>query len=269
MDPLAFFGKYGEAFRALPAGADPDAAARGVYDLYRRHAAQVNRAVDRLIAANASAIRGRTLPATSLVRLVSDGGPPAEADPEPPPPAADNLFRRVGQMWEARFRGGRVNHYVPSKGLAYLHAMLASPGKPVSSVGLVAAVGRRPADFALGDDGATADPEALAAYHARLGEIDGELDEAREFNDPGRVAELEREREGLLAEVKRQTGFGNRLKKGANPRERVRKAVYQAVSRAYEVIDKYDTDLARHLRDRVTCGMHPVYAPVDGVAWET
>jgi hypothetical protein len=269
LDPLAFFQRYGEAFRALPAGADPDAAARAVYDLYRRHAGQVNRAVDRLIAANASAIRARTLPATSLVRLVSDGGPPAEADPESPPPTADNLFRRAGQMWTVRFRGGDVNHYVPSKGLAYLHAMLTTPGKPVSSVALVAAVGRRPADFALGDAGATADPEALAAYHARLAEIRDELDEARVDNDPGRVDRLEAEREGLLAEVKRQTGFGNRLKKGANPRERVRKALYQAVHRAIEVIDEYDTNLARHLRERVTCGMHPVYAPVDGCVWET
>ncbi|HEX4612724.1 MAG TPA: hypothetical protein VH092_31300 [Urbifossiella sp.] len=42
MDAVRFFRTYGEAFRAvtLP-GADPEVAARSVFDLYRRHASQV------------------------------------------------------------------------------------------------------------------------------------------------------------------------------------------------------------------------------------
>jgi len=270
MDPLAFFQTYGEAYRAITLpGADPDATARAVYDLYRRHAAQVNGAVDRLIAENPAGIRKRTLPATSLVRLVSDGSAPADADHAPSPPAAANLFQRAGQMWLVRFRGGRLNHFFPSKGMAYLHAVVDQPGRPLSSVALVAAVARRPADFALGEAGEEGDPAALAAYHERLKELRVELAAARKDNDPRRVDEAQREIDAVTAAVRKIGGFGRRLRKGASPRERVRKAVVEAVRRAYRQIDDYDKPLLAHFKARVTCGMHPIYAPEDGIDWET
>lgn len=59
-----------------------------------------------------------------------------------------------------------------------------------------------------GDAGEMLDAEARAAYRSRLAELRAERDEAERFNDPGRVANAEREIEVLTRELARAVGLG-------------------------------------------------------------
>ncbi|CEF48209.1 unnamed protein product [uncultured bacterium] len=270
MSELEFFGRFGEAGRVLRhLGGNPDETARRVYGLYRRHADQVNGVVTAAIAANADAIRRRSLPATCLVRLVSDGGSAADEQTGPTEPAADYLFRRRGQAWVVRFAGGPEKILLPSKGAAYLHQLLSRPDTAITPADLACQVARRRREFALGDAGEQADPESLAAYRARAQDLREELDRAREDNDPGAVARIESELEALRAEIRRAAGRGGRIRKAADDRERVRKAVGAAIHRAIGEIREFDSALAEHLKQRVKCGLSPRYTGDQGIRWET
>jgi hypothetical protein len=72
-DVVSFLIECPEAARVIPyLPGNPDSVAARIFDLYRRHAAEVNRVVDTVLARHATAIRQRTLPADCLVRIVGD-----------------------------------------------------------------------------------------------------------------------------------------------------------------------------------------------------
>jgi hypothetical protein len=117
-----FFARFGEASRALHhSEGGPEVAAKQVFDLYCRHARDVNKAVEDALAGHITQIRERTLPASCLLRMVFDPGE-LEAAQQPPPPApreeppASNVFRRKGEAWEVRFGGGSDFFLLPSRG---------------------------------------------------------------------------------------------------------------------------------------------------------
>ena len=72
------------------------------------------------------------------------------------------------------------------------------------------------ADF--GDAGDLLDAEARAAYKARLDELQEEIDEAEEFNDPVRAEKARDEREFLVRELARAVGPGRPGPQGGVPR---------------------------------------------------
>lgn len=78
MGESEFASEFGEVFRALRHLDMPSSAgAARVFDLYRRHARQVNAVLTEAIRQHADAIRSRRLPPDCLLRLVYDGGAPA------------------------------------------------------------------------------------------------------------------------------------------------------------------------------------------------
>jgi hypothetical protein len=233
MTPLDFFTRFGETARALrhlPGGAD--AAARRMFDLLKRHAAEVNRVIDDGVRAHATAIRQRTLADTYLIRLVA-GGPTAIADaPVAAETRPDNYFECRGSHWAIRYNGGPEKLYPASKGFAYLHALLTRGGRPVPAEELAReADGDRPR-CALGSAGEQCDDDALAAYRRRSAALQEELDDARERGDDRRVEAARTETAALAAEVRRGEGLGGRKRTAADDRDRVRKAVGNAVRRA-------------------------------------
>jgi hypothetical protein len=68
--------RYPEAVRMLGylEGRPAAAAAAEVLDLHKRHAEEVNEAIERMLAANAKALRERSLPRDCLLRLAYDSG---------------------------------------------------------------------------------------------------------------------------------------------------------------------------------------------------
>jgi hypothetical protein len=274
MRPGEFFGRYGELSRVVgEVGESPEVAAQKVFELYRRHAREVNEVIEAGIAARRGEIRRRTLPPSCLLRMVYDEG---EAGPAAPPAAAAspatpaNVFRRKGQAWEVRFAGRTAFILLPSKGAAYLHLLLQQPGRPVSAARTAAGVAGDPAKFALGNAGDVADRDALTAYRADYQDHVEEMEKARKAGDEVLMGQLQKDMAALLDAIRKAQGLGGRPRKAGDDRDRVRKAVAIAVRRAVADIAKYDPGLAEHLSPpRLRYGRDLCYDPPASVAWET
>jgi hypothetical protein len=114
-----------------------------------------------------------------------------------------------------------------------------------------------------------ADDDALKAYAARLTERQEDLDRAKRNNDVGQQESIEQEIESLRDELKKGRGLGNRLRRASDDRDRIRKAVGNAIRRAISDIAQYDSRFAEHLKYNLRLGMNPLYSPNEGVAWST
>jgi 7-cyano-7-deazaguanine synthase in queuosine biosynthesis len=269
-----FFRKFGEVFRTLShVAGDAETAARRVLDLYRRHAGQVTGVLDRAIEEFSGPLRRRTLDPTCLVRMVLDDGTTSgnghpEPTADPIQPAADYSYRLRGQAWVVRFNGGPANVLLPSVGATYLHELLTRPDHMYTPAELALSVARRRDVPAQGDAGERVDRDALTAYRVRRMEAQQDLDRARENNDLGAIELAERELVALGEEIRLATGVGGQLRKVADERERVRKAVGIALRRVIEEIREFDPPLAEHLDRQVRCGQHPCYTSEPGVRWD-
>jgi 7-cyano-7-deazaguanine synthase in queuosine biosynthesis len=277
MSAMQFFSKYGEAtrvFRQFDGSAETTAI--NVFELYKRQARHVTGIVDQAIIKHAAAIRTRKLPSSCLVRLVCDSASTGDGHENLIPvvnpkkhEVTKNAFRKKGEAWVTRFAGGSENFLLPSKGAAYLHALLSHPHRPISAVELACRVARHPKNFALGSAGETLDQDALTAYRARLAELTEELQEAKENNDVAQQTRVEREQEEFMSEIRRALGRGGRIRRDADDRDRVRKAVGNAIRRAIRDIGRFDQTLAVHLHAYVSCGLNPCYSPNRETEWET
>lgn len=272
MDAIQFFSRFGEASRVLrhiPRSAD--ATAMQLFVLHQRHSKQVTGVIDRAFAEYGADIRKRTLPASCLLRLVYDSGPTITEAPQElrEAPPGDNVFRKKGQVWIVRFAGGEEFMLLPSKGAAYLHVLLSQPRVQHSAIDMACRVAKNRSRYALGDAGEKSDREALSAYHAKLVELREELQKAKDNNDHGAQATVQREIEEFTQQIRESGGLGGRLRKASDDRERVRKAVWIAVKRAIKEIAQYDKRLADHLSPpRLTCGRNPSYLPDQDVQWD-
>jgi hypothetical protein len=273
MNALQFFSRFGEASRVLrhiPGNAE--ATAIQIFDLHRRHAKQVTGVIDKAFADHAAAIRKRELPANCLLRFVYDsGGAVTPAQPKnQEAPLGNNVFRKKGQVWLVRFGGGEDFILLPSKGAAYLHLLLSQPRSQLSAIDMACRVAKNRVQYALGSAGEKSDHEALAAYHAKLVELREDLQKAKDNNDPGAQERIQEEIESYTQQIREAIGLGGRLRKQSDDRERVRKAVGNAVKRAIKEIADYDQGLAQHLSAHLTCGQNPRYVPPDqDMEWET
>ncbi|MDR2364775.1 MAG: hypothetical protein LBD68_02830 [Zoogloeaceae bacterium] len=130
-----FLAKYAEVNRVLRFldGSTAQAAQR-VFDLYKRHAGEVNAALDEMVRRHATAIRERTMPGDALLRAVHESASvisvPAVASKEKVP---DNIFRKRGAVWEFRFQGkSTLLLQGVDKGAGYINLLLAHPERKTS-----------------------------------------------------------------------------------------------------------------------------------------
>jgi hypothetical protein len=201
------------------------------------------------------------------------------------PVAAGNVFRREGEYWTVIF-DGVVVRLRDAKGLRHLARLLAHPGREFHAVDLEAAQGP-PGPVAvgpggrggsgelavrpdLGDAGVLLDAAAKAAYRARLGELEAEVEEAEAGNDPGRVAKARQEREFLVAELARAVGLGGRDRRAAAHAERARLNATRAIRAAMTNLAEANPALGRHLSSTVRTGRYCSYTPDPRVpiTWE-
>ena len=149
-----------------------------------------------------------------------------------------------------------------------LEVLLTRPGQQVHVLDLVEAAGGPNRAEAGADTGPVLDAAARSAYRRRLADLDRELDEAAVDNDSGRVEQLSREREFLLAELAAAFGLGGRVRVSGDRVERARKAVAMRIGTALRTIEAADPDLARHLRNSITTGRTCCYQPERPVDWQ-
>ena len=148
------------------------------------------------------------------------------------------------------------------KGFRYLRLLVRQPGVDISALALSdRAAGHSGAGVIEPAAGEVIDRRALAAYRARLTEIDADLDEASLAGDAGRLGRLRDERDALLAEVRAATGLAGRMRQVGGSAERARVAVRKAVAAAIDRLTDIDAGLGRLLRDSVHTGTRCVYEP--------
>ena len=292
MTAMDFFGRYGEAARALKhLDGSPDITALQIYDLHRRHAQYVTKVVDDAIAMNRSEIRKRLLPSSCLLRLVCDSSGvqsgPEGSDPEPVYEFADNYICIKGQCWAIRFDGNEEKIYTPDIGFYHLQILLENPGTFFSASEIDIMVRRMTKNepcvtisageipnkegvsvLGQSDAGPVIDEDAVSAYHSRLNEIEEELGNAQDNNDLGKIDALESEKGWIESELANSKGLGGEIRKLGDDRNRVRNRVGNAIRRAKKKIKQYDRPLSEHLqRPILNLGHTLSYVPRDGLTW--
>jgi tetratricopeptide (TPR) repeat protein len=179
------------------------------------------------------------------------------------------VFHREGEYWTIGF-GGETLRVRDSKGMRHLARLLAVPGRELHALELAStdggssrlvALGELEPIDGLGDAGALLDPEAKAAYRARLTEIREELAEAERWNDPERVARLDDERQALTDELAAAVGLGGRDRVAASAAERARVSVTRAIRAAMARIREQNIALADHLDATIRTGTFCSYNP--------
>lgn len=220
--------------------------------------------------------------AASELGMVLNGHPSSDqvraagAPSEVALPGETAAFRREGDYWAIQFRADAFQ-LRDAKGLQHLARLLRNPGVEVHALELAQATARADASaerrrstssgrsestsLDFGDGGPLIDATAKAAYRARLEELRDELEEARSWNDPERVARLEAEADALAHELSAAFGLGGRARAASSPAERARVSVTKAIRLVLRRIDQYSPDLGAHLNATVHTGTFCVYTP--------
>lgn len=268
-------------------------AAQRVFDLYKRHANEVMGALDELLRRHSKGIRERTLPGDCLLRTAYESGSvvsmPAVVSAEKLP---DNIFRKRGGVWEARFQA-RGRHTIliqgVDKGAEYINLLLAFPDRETSvfeivcgsEIGAVESAANTGLDHddieegyqvsngvPLGDAGVVADRKAIQQYRGRYNDLISEKADAEADGDHERLEEIQIEMAQLVAAVTGAQGKGGKLRRVADRRKNVRDAFRNAIDRAIKQIEKYDKPLAEHLKASIKHGNEVVYRPEMSITWD-
>lgn len=215
----------------------------------------VQRARDLLAAAASEADRIGQVALVARIAALRDG------ETNPPPAVVVDVctLRRTGDDWTVA-HGGRtaiVRHVI---GLEYLATLLRHPATEIHALDLVTSADPGGAGVA-GDAGALLDDRARATYRRRLGELAAELEEARDFNDPGRAERAQAEIDALTGELARAVGLGGRARLAGAATERARLNVTRALRRAIEAIGAHHAVLAGDLGRGVRTGNFCSYTP--------
>jgi hypothetical protein len=213
----------------------------------------------------------QTLGLIRLEREIRKMRPEVEAADASPPEAqrTSATFRREGEYWSITFDGDAFR-LRDSKGMRHLSLLLSSPGSEIHVLELVATVeghlahgGAADAGLAVGsaDAGTVLDERAKAEYRIRLAELESELAEAEEWNDPERASRLRDEIDLLARELGSSVGLGGRDRKAASNAERARVNVTRAIRSAVDRIKEHSAELGSHLSVTVRTGTYCSYQP--------
>lgn len=181
-------------------------------------------------------------------------------------PTQSATLRPEGGVWHVTFNG-KSAHVPDMKGLWHLRELVSRPREPVLALSLVAAPTEDPVP--IGDAGPMLDREALQQYRKRLAELDEELDDAEAKHDVLRHAQRSTEREALLKELSRATGFGGKQRRSGSPTEKARLNVTRTIRHAITHLSTALPELAAHLDESLATGVSCCYEPRTNIAWTT
>jgi hypothetical protein len=208
------------------------------------------------------------------LRVAEALGPPALEVTAPTLPgtaAAPCTLRHDGDFWTVSTPRGTVL-VRDAKGMRHLATLLARPGQPVHVLDLAGAggsAGPRPTSadaddgfgMGFGDAGEVLDEAAKQAYRRRLAELDESIAEAERFNDIGRTAHLEAERDMLVEQLAQAVGLGGRDRRAVSISERARVNVTRAIRSAIRRIGELDHEAGQYLDATVVTGSYCVFEP--------
>ncbi|MDW3216901.1 MAG: hypothetical protein R8G01_23120 [Ilumatobacteraceae bacterium] len=207
--------------------------------------------------------------------------PDGHRDEQPERAMSEGVFRVDGDVRVVAFGDAEVEMR-DLKGLRYIERLLDSPDREHHVLDLVASESGLGASAARADDELetiegtggplpTIDDEAREAYRRRLAEIDDDIDEASRLNDVGRVELAQRDREFLVAELRRAVGLGGRRRAVGGSAERARSSVTRSVRYAIARLHEQHPAVAAHLDRCVSTGTYCCYRPdpLVAVRWNT
>jgi hypothetical protein len=172
--------------------------------------------------------------------------------------ASERIFRKEGEYWTLVFQGV-VSRVKETLGLHYLAYLLQHPHQDFPVLALVVQ-GVTVSESATSEQQDVPEPHTRAAYQRRLAELQAEQEEARAFNDLGRVEQVQEKLEVLTQELLSATGFGGHTKE-ASPSERARVNVTRAIKRTIRKITESHPALGQHLIYTIKTGTVCAYAP--------
>lgn len=286
-----FLVRYPEVARVLPyLNGDPGASAQRCHEMYKRHSAEVAAVIHKMFALHGPAIFKRNLPADAMMRIVYESNLPTSVPVTPvlQEQIADNVFRRCGGAWQARFKGGKPFTVLPWLGSSYIHYLLVAPGQPRPALDIVCSTAVDFCDRAISEHeaveaglqsvanpmlenlGNVSDWKAVGQYRAEAREMLVEIEQARADNNNVRVEQLEKDMAVIVGKINEAVGIGGRLKKTGDKRKNIRDSFRNNVNRVIEKqIKMTDPQLAAHLKKAIIFGNDPRYVPQDGLTWET
>jgi hypothetical protein len=195
---------------------------------------------------------------------------PAPAVAPPPAVTSDACMRREGDVWSFEY-GGRTTRVRDAKGMRHIATLLRTPGVEVHALELVGGEGAGTSAAAAADAGLTSDgtsgagplldDQAKRAYRERIAELEDELEEAREFNDPERVAAAREELDFVVQELSGAVGLGGRDRETGSNAERARVNATRAIRTQIKRIAELDPELGHELDATLRTGTFCVYEP--------
>ncbi|MCP5408346.1 MAG: hypothetical protein H6963_03490 [Chromatiaceae bacterium] len=202
---------------------------------------------------------------------------------------ADAQYRFIltGDHWSITYEG-QTSTFSNTKGLRYIAWLIQNQGKEIHVSHLYYAINPQDAsitdaDFSamsidqleeqslkvsdLGDAGDAMTPEGRNRIEAEVRRLQEKIDEAVEFGDAERRAELKSEQEKILRYLADETGLGGRSRKASSNVERIRKAVSNRINDAIQKIGKHHVSLSHHLSTKIQTGTQCRYAPEPPIEW--
>jgi predicted ATPase len=191
----------------------------------------------------------------------------------------DAVFRREGDYWTIAYRrkAVRLRH---TKGLGNISRLLASPGREIHVVDMIALEAPMPEPpsveqlgrmgLHIGHGSATDDTLDAAArrqYRARLSELHEDLEEAQRCNDLGRVSRARTELDFIAGELGAAYGLNRRARRTGDPAERARKTVTWRIRDGMTRIARAHPELGRHLEHAIRTGSFCAYVPEEATFW--
>lgn len=153
---------------------------------------------------------------------------------------------------QVRLRDGR--------GIHYLRALLAAPGRDIAALDLVCGG----TGMASSHVGGALDEAALRAFRRRLDELDAALERADRTGDAGLAKRTEGEREALLAQLRHATGLGGRPRTVSPEAERARVNVTRTLRATLDRLAERAPRAAAHLQSSIRTGGTCRYEPAAG-----
>jgi predicted ATPase len=205
---------------------------------------------------------GRSLAASiraaqSVLVHVDDDSPVTLAEAAP----SVSALVRSGDGWQLSFAGRRAA-LRDLKGLGSLATLL---GRPNTDVHCLEVMGGFDVASAPGP---AIDGKAQRDYQARIVELQSEIDDAQQANDPARAARAEVELDALVEHLSEALGLGGRDRGSGSSVQRARAAATYRLRSAIKRIGQVHPDLGRHLENSVRTGVWCSYRPERPITWD-
>jgi hypothetical protein len=184
------------------------------------------------------------------------------------------IFRKRAEFWEIAY-GGAPFHLKDIKGLNYIGFLLQNPNKEFDVIEMVRIVEKNTSGTDinlqaeesldrvtdLDDNYEILDSQTKTECKKRLSELEEEWKRAMKLEDDESLLEIEKEKEGIVKELRAATGLGGRARSFSTPYERARISVQQAIKRAFDKISEQSPTLSEYLRSTIKTGNRCYYRP--------